>query len=224
MPDSSPRLQTAPSPGSGLSPVFQALLTAEPLESQAALDIGTGWGRLALWLAPRCIRVTGVDRDGAVIEDARRRAAAAGLANAEFVVFDAEAGEYAAFAPDLVAAHLCMSNAIIERAGRVLPARHVLAFVALHADQWRETGRRSRFAYDENQARRELEAAGFAVEHMEVEREVTEFASVEQGLAAAIALEEKWKSDGRWFRYIKFLEDGGRTLTRAHLIVKARRQ
>lgn len=224
MPDSSPRLQTAPSQGSGLSPVFQALLTAEPLESQAALDIGTGWGRLALWLAPRCIRVTGVDRDGAVIEDARRRAAAAGLANAEFVVFDAEAGEYAAFAPDLVAAHLCMSNAIIERAGRVLPARHVLAFVALHADQWRETGRRSRFAYDENQARRELEAAGFAVEHMEVEREVTEFASVEQGLAAAIALEEKWKSDGRWFRYIKFLEDGGRTLTRAHLIVKARRQ
>lgn len=224
MPDSSPRLQTAPSQGSGLSPVFQALLTAEPLESQAALDIGTGWGRLALWLAPRCRHVTGVDRDAAAIEDARRRAVAAGLTNAEFVVFDAEAGEYAAFAPDLVAAHLCMSNAIIERAARVLPAGHVLAFVALHADQWRETGRRSRFAYDESQARRELEAAGFAVEHMEVEREVTEFESVEQGLAAAIALEEKWKSDGRWFRYIKFLEEGGRTLTRAHLIVTARRQ
>jgi hypothetical protein len=62
------------------------------------------------------------------------------------------------------------------------------------------------------------------VEHVDVEREVTEFSSVEQGLAAAIALEEKWKSDGRWFRYIKFLEDGGRTLTRAHLIVKARRR
>jgi hypothetical protein len=30
-------------------------------------------------------------------------------------------------------------------------------------------------------------------------------------------------ADGRWFRYIKFLEEGGRTLTRAHLIVKARR-
>ena len=224
MPDSSPPLRTAPSPASGLSPVFQALLTAEPLAGQAALDIGTGWGRLALWLAPRCGRVTGVDREPTAIEDAQRRAAAAGIGNAEFVVFDAEAGEYDAFAPDLVAAHLCMSNAIIERAGRVLPARHVLAFVALHADQWRETGRRSRFAYDENQARRELESAGFAVEHMEVEREVTEFASVEQGLAAAIALAEKWKSDGRWFRYIKFLEEGGRTLTRAHLIVKARRQ
>jgi hypothetical protein len=165
-----------------------------------------------------------VDRDAAAIEDARRRAATAGLTNTEFVVFDAEAGEYDAFGHDLVVAHLCMSNAIIERAARVLPAGHVLAFVALHADQWRETGRRSRFAYDEGQARRELEATGFAVEHMEVERGVTEFASVEQGLAAAIALEERWKADGRWFRYIKFLEEGGRTLTRAHLIVKARRQ
>jgi SAM-dependent methyltransferase len=224
MPDSSPPLRTAPSPASGLSPVFQALLTAEPLDGQAALDVGTGWGRLALWLAPRCRRVTGVDRDEPAIAEARRRAAAAGIANAEFVVFDAEAGEYASFAPDLVAAHLCMSRAIIERAGRVLAPGHVLAFVALHADQWRETGRRSRFAYDESQARRELDAAGFDVEHLEVEREVTEFSSVEQGLAAAIALEEKWKADGRWFRYIKFLEDGGRTLTRAHLIAKARRR
>jgi SAM-dependent methyltransferase len=224
MPGWFPQPQTAPSRGSGLSPVFQALLTAEPLGGQAALDIGTGWGRLALWLAPRCARVTGVDRDEAAIEDARRRAAAAGIANADFVVFDAEAGEYGAFAPDLVAAHLCMSRAIIDRAARVLVPGHVLAFVALHADQWRETGRRSRFAYDEGQARRELEAAGFAVEHIEVEREVAEFASVEQGLAAAISLAEKWKSDGRWFRYIKFLEDGGRTLTRAHLIAKARRR
>jgi SAM-dependent methyltransferase len=223
MPASSPPLQTAPSPGSGLSPVFQALLTAEPLGDLAALDVGTGWGRLALWLAPRCARVTGIDRDAAAIDDARRRATA-GVGNVEFAVYDAEAGEYAAFAPDLVGAHLCMSKAIIDRAARVLAPGRVLAFVALHADQWRETGRRSRFAYDEAQARAELETAGFALEHMEVEREVTEFTSVEQGLAAAIALAEKWKSDGRWFRYIKFLEDGGRTLTRAHLIVKARRR
>ena len=41
--------------------------------------------------------------------------------------------------------------------------------------------------------------------------------------AAAIGFSERWKSDGRWFRYIKFLEEGGRTLTRSHLVVKARR-
>ena len=36
-------------------------------------------------------------------------------------------------------------------------------------------------------------------------------------------LRERWRADGRWFRYIDFLEKGGRTLTEAHLVVKARR-
>ncbi len=36
-------------------------------------------------------------------------------------------------------------------------------------------------------------------------------------------IQERWKQDGRWFRYVKFLEDGGRTLTRAQLVVKARK-
>jgi hypothetical protein len=68
-----------------------------------------------------------------------------------------------------------------------------------------------------------LEGAGFAVEALEVEREVRRFASVEEGLAAAVGLEDRWRTDGRWFRYIAFLESGGRTLTRSHLLVKARR-
>src|SRR5262249_17719255 len=66
-----------------------------------------------------------------------------------------------------------------------------------------------------------LKKAGFTVEHLEVERDVKAFASVEEGLAAALGLQERWKQDGRWFRYVKFLEDGGRTLTRAQLVVKA---
>ena len=114
-------------------------------------------------------------------------------------------------------------SAIAERAGRALPRRAPFAFVAFHADQWRETGRRSRFAWDETQARAILEGAGFAVEHLSVEREVREFASLQEALAAAVGLEDRWRADGRWFRYIKFLEEGGRTLTRAHLHVKARK-
>ena len=50
-----------------------------------------------------------------------------------------------------------------------------------------------------------------------------QFGSVEEALASAIGLEERWRSDGRWFRYVKFLEEGGRTLTRAYLIATARR-
>src|SRR5213594_3932030 len=199
---------TAPSPAdahAGISPVFLKLLADEPLEGRTVLDVGTGRGRLALTLAPRCGRVVGIT-------------------NVEFVAVDAEAGEYAAFEPDAVVAHLCMSSAIAERAGRALARGAPFAFVAFHADQWKETGRRSRFAWSEDEARAALEGSGFAIEHLSVERDVQAFGSVEEALAASIGLEEKWRADGRWFRYIKFLEDGGRTLTRAHLHVKARKK
>lgn len=211
-------------PPQGVSPRFWERLLGEGLAGLCVLDVGTGTGRLALGLAPHCRRVVGIDRDPGAIEEGRRRARAAGLDNVELLVADAEAVEYDTFVPDLIVAHLCVSDAIIERAGRALAPGRLLALVAFHADQWRETGRRSRFAYDEAQARRALAAAGFAVEYLDVEREVRRFATVEEGLAAAIGLEERWRADGRWFRYIRFLEEGGRTLTRAHLVVTARRQ
>jgi ubiquinone/menaquinone biosynthesis C-methylase UbiE len=196
----------------------------EALGGATALDVGTGWGLLALALAPRCRRVIGIDRDAAAISEARRRAEISGADNVEFVVADAEEQEYTLFAPDLVVAHLCMSDAIVERTSRVLRPGCVLAFVCFHADQWRETGRRSRFAYDEAHMASLLTRTGFSLESMEVDREVREFRTVEEGLAAAVGLEERWRTDGRWFRYIKFLEEGGRTLTRSHLVVKARRR
>ena len=207
----------------GVSPAFWALVTAEPLGELTILDVGAGTGRVGLALAPLARQVIAVDRDAGAVDEARRRAAAAGLVNVECVVGDVESSEYTAFGPDLITAHLCMSDAIVERAARALVPGRVFAFVAFHTDQWRETGRPSRFAYDEARARRALTAAGFAVEHLEVEQEVQRFASVEQALAAAISLAERWKSDGRWFHYVRFLEEGGRTLTRSHLIVKARR-
>jgi hypothetical protein len=53
---------------------------------------------------------------------------------------------------------------------------------------------------------------------------VRTFGSVEQALAAVVAFEDRWRVDGRWFRYLRYLEEGGRQLTRAWLIVKARRR
>jgi SAM-dependent methyltransferase len=206
-----------------LSPAFLELLEAEPLDELTVLDVGTGAGRLALALAPRARAVVGVDREARLIDEARKSAAAAGLTHLRFVVGDVEVEEYAPFRPDMVVAHLCVSDAIAERAGRVLKQGGVFAFVALHTDQWKETGRPSRFAWGEVGAKRLLKRCGFAVETLAVEREVAEFETVEQGLAAAVALQEKWKQDGRWFRYVKFLEEGGRTLTRARLVVKARK-
>ena len=95
--------------------------------------------------------------------------------------------------------------------------------VAFHVDQWHETGKISRFAFDQARMETVLRAAGFKPDVIEVEREVTRFGSVEEGLAVAVGLQDRWKADGRWHRYLGFLEAGGRTLTRSHLIVKARR-
>ncbi|PYM22551.1 MAG: hypothetical protein DMD78_14600 [Candidatus Rokuibacteriota bacterium] len=213
----------------GVSPTFWRLLTDEPLADLDVLDVGTGSGRLALALGPLCRRVVGIDRDAGALALGRQRAAAASLANVEFIECDADKrGDYFEIAagwenPDLIVAHLCVSDDIIENASKSLAPGRVLALVAFHTDQWRETGRASRFAYDEARLRGELTECDFSVEHLEVEREVQRFASVEEALAAAIGLEERWRADGRWFNYMKFLEDGGRTLTRSHLSVKARR-
>ena len=223
------RERAATAPPSGVSPQFWSLVCAEPLAEANVLDVGTGAGRVALALAPQARRVVGIDRDAAALAEAHQRAVAARLTNVSFIELDAETvSDYRELEPewhqpDLVVAHLCVSDRIIENAGRSLAPSHALAFVAFHADQWKETGRRSRFAYDEDHARRVLAEHGFAVEHLAVEREVQHFTSVEQALAAAVGLAEKWRADGRWFRYVKFLEEGGRTLTRAHLHVKARK-
>ena len=211
---------------SGVSPTFWELVLAEPLRESFVLDVGTGNGRVALALAPLCQGVVGVDRDGGAIDEARRRAEQSGLTNVSFVVADADSVDYRSLideAPRLVTAHLFLSDALVERSARVLPSGGALAVVGFHVDQWKETGRASRFAYDEEKMRWVLGEHGFVVEHLSVVREVQTFGSVEEALAAAVGLQDRWKSDGRWFHYIKFLEEGGRTLTRSHLIVKARR-
>lgn len=214
--------ERAPAPR-GVSPAFWELLVQEPLSDLTVLDVGTGAGRLALGLASAAARVVGIDRDPEAIAEAQRRAASLGATNAEFAVVDAETIEYEVFDPGAVVAHLCMSDAIVARAGRALRPGRVLAFVAFHTDQWCETGRPSRFAYSEERARGVVTAAGFEIERVCVERDVRRFGSVEEALAAAIGVQERWRADGRWFRYVRFLEEGGRTLTRSHLIVKARR-
>src|SRR5262249_2280381 len=69
-----------------VSRAFLEGLKAEPLGELTVLDAGTGSGRLALALAPLCRAVVGVDRDAKLIDEARRRAAAANRSNVRFVV------------------------------------------------------------------------------------------------------------------------------------------
>src|SRR5262245_48779259 len=196
----------APPKTSGISPRFLELLAGERLAGKRVLDLGCGWGRLSLILARDAASVIGLDRDAGLIREARVRAKSAGLAHVEFHEADVEREEYTQWAPDLITAHLCASDAIAERAGRALPRGAALGVVAFHVDQWRETGRVSRFAYDEARMDALLRQAGLVPEVIEVEREVARFDSVEQGLAAAVGLEDRWRADGRWHRFLAFLE------------------
>jgi SAM-dependent methyltransferase len=208
-----------------LSPTLLGWLDAEPAARGSVLDVGTGEGRLALALAPRARRVTGIDRDAGALVVARRSARRAGLANVVFVVADAETADYRALgAPDLVAAHLCVSDAILARAAGGLRPGGVVTFAAFHVDQWRETGRVSRFAYAVDQARSALEAAGFDVEGLEVEQAVTRFDDADAARALAEPLRARWEADGRWAGWERFLAGGGRTLTESRVVARGRRR
>lgn len=75
-----PSLLQAP----GVSARFLDLLAREPLDRSRILDVGCGAGRLSLALAPAARWVVGLDRDPAMIQEARRGASALGLSNVEF--------------------------------------------------------------------------------------------------------------------------------------------
>ncbi|MEK7879425.1 MAG: class I SAM-dependent methyltransferase, partial [candidate division NC10 bacterium] len=125
-------------PDHGISPTFLSLVRSEAIRELSLLDIGCGSGRLTLLLAPEVGRIVGIDRDAVAIREARRLARRRSLANARFVVADAEVVEYGRWRPRMVVAHLSMSDAIIERAGRALAPGGSLAFVCFHTDQWKE--------------------------------------------------------------------------------------
>lgn len=212
----------------GLSDSLLRLIREEPLRERTVLDVGCGTGRLTFALAQEAGRIIGIDWSEQAIQEARRRAGALGPNHVTFMCDDAERVEYGTFGPiDLVVAHLCMSNAILERAAAVLAPGRYTAFATLHRDQWKESGRSSRFAYGEEDVELALTAAGFDPVYLEAEHEVLSFTASDDALAyvEASGLTEKWKADSRWEGFLAYLQRGGRELTiRARVNVKARRR
>ena len=181
-------------------------------------------------LAPLCRRggrrSTGTP---ARIDEARRRAAAAGLCQRRVRrgrrgrrrVHDARAGVRS---PDLVVAHLCMSDAHRRRARpRARARRGRSPSSRFHVDQWRETGRPSRFAYDEDRARARCSSARVRRRAPRGRAGGAAFGSRRGGAGGGgRAARSGGRRTGAGSTTCKFLEEGGRTLTRSHLVVKAR--
>jgi SAM-dependent methyltransferase len=211
-----------------LSATLLRLIREEPLRERAVLDVGCGNGRLTFALAEEAGRMIGIDWSEQAIEQASQRARRLGLEHITFTCGDAERIDYGELGPiDLVIAHLCMSDEIIRRAAAVLAPGRCIAFSTLHRDQWKESGRSSRFAYGEQDVETALTAAGFDPVYLEAEHEVLSFAAAADALAYMDALDliGKWKTDSRWEGFLAYLERGGRELTiRARVTVKARRR
>jgi SAM-dependent methyltransferase len=216
----------SPEADHGRSPALLALIRAEALSEKTVLDVGCGRGWLSLALAPLARWVIGLDWDADAIARAATAARRGGVANVEFRVGDAETTDYGSLGRpiQMVVAHLCMSDAIVQRAAEALAPGSCLIFAALHTDQWKETGKVSRFAQSEEGIRRLLGQAGFDVEHLAVERRVREFPSRAAALEALASLRPKWEADGRWENYLAYLDAGGRQVTESRLLVKARRR
>ena len=86
-----------------LEPFTQALLEqAEPDADRVILDVGCGSGTTTLAAAASAERVVGVDLSQPLVELARRRAQAARITNAEFVIADAQTHDFVAGTFDLL--------------------------------------------------------------------------------------------------------------------------
>ena len=117
-----------------------------------------------------------------------------------------------------------MSDAIVARAGAGLPPGGVLAFAAFHTDQWRETGRVSRFAYAPDRAPRRARRCGVrASSASRWSRRSPASRPRPRPSAATADLRARWEADGRWAAWERFVAEGGRTLTQSRLVVLARR-
>jgi len=162
----------------------------------------------------------GADRDEEALAQARERARQEGLAGARFIRWDVEREEFGPLLPgrppDLITAHLCMSPEIAERAARALPTGGVFAFAALHPDLWREAGRASRFALDEDEAQALLLRHGLVPAFLRVEKEVLRFRDAREAIEGFFRNGEavpRWRGDGRWDALLAHIRGGGRTVT-----------
>ncbi len=112
------------------------ILGAVPEGCGAALDVGCGDGLLVRKLAGRCAAVTGIDRDGAVLERAREHPASpanASYLEGDFLRYPFAAGSFDFACANTALHHLDLGAALAKMAGLLRPGGR-LAVVGLGRD------------------------------------------------------------------------------------------
>lgn len=210
-----------------LRPMLLDQFRHEDLRGKRALDVGTGEGRLAFVAANLGARVIGVDLDHMKLMHARSYAGVRNLRHAQFVWGDVEKDAYATWSPvpfDLVVSNLCMSPAIVYRSAHALRPGGKMIFCCHHADHWRETGRPSRWSFDEETMGDLLGENALEPEFVGVDSVTVTFEALrEVELYLRDRVVRKWVEDGRWEHLADAFARGERRLTEAYLVVKARR-
>lgn len=217
-----------------LGPLFLDLVNGELRGGSArVIDVGTGRGRVALEVAPRVRSVVGLDTDEKAIAEATRAARRHALANARFAIADCEhvdllkAAEQAT-PVELVTMYLCVSEPIIQQAGRALAPGGAVVGVAHEASRWKETGMPSQFAATPDQLEEALRHAGLRLGRGRVETSVMRFLDVgecERYLREGPSW-AAWQRNGRWESWrtrIAERPDEPIALTRSHLVFLARK-
>lgn len=216
-----------PRPADPSSGAFRRFLAARLPIAGDAVDLGTGTGRIALDVAPSARSVVGVDVDAGPLEAARWDAKRRGIANARFVLADAERADLRSLNDGnpfaLATARLFLSIELVGRASDALERGGHFVVEALEAGHWREAGG-SRFNLAPQAVLQALAGGGFEVVEAVIERTEHRFVDARAGEAhlKERRLWTKWKADGRWDTLRSTLRRGG-TLTESHLVFCARR-
>ncbi|GBE56125.1 Mg-protoporphyrin IX methyl transferase [archaeon BMS3Bbin16] len=197
------------------------LIFEEPVDDYTILDVGCGAGALSFIVAEKAKSVVGIDISEAAIGKAKRQAPE----NTSFKILDAENTDYTVLGKfNMIVSHLCMSNRIIENSYHGLPKKGKFVFACFHTDHLIEGGRRSRFSYSVGEMRCVLEKTGFTVEYLGVESEQIPFKNMDEASAIiGLRTAEKWRSDGRLQDLQRYVESGGKHLTKSILIGKAQK-
>lgn len=209
----------------GLTEGFKRLALEASSPQAVALDLGSGEGRVALFLAPHVRRVVGVDGDARAVERAKRRARALGLANVEFHLGDVEREAPARWVPggcELVVSHLLLGKALVERAHDALRPGGAFVFTGYGPRQWEEA-RGSPLARSEPEVRAWLEAAHLKPEALALEDVRIRFRDLSE-VRAYLGDEEvaRWQREGRWDALVEAFAKA-RVLTESRITGRARR-